>query len=220
MTEAEFEEMLNDIESIRRAVRRNNPVLRQVLASRGYAAFSLVYGLAIAAVCIPTQLFLDRSGSLAAVPAAWRTLCWIALVLLVPAAGIVKWRIFSRRIEGTDGSNYLALIKAFYGGAWFHINVPIVFAAAGGSAFAIYAGQAWYALPICSVCFALLFNSIGTVLQRNDYLVAGWFAFVSGLVSLFFVASAPFLWIAIVFGGLCVVFGLGGLLFYPRGGRE
>jgi hypothetical protein len=221
MNDAEFEGMLRDIEGIRRAVRRNNPLLRQILASRAYAIFTLVYGALIALFCLPTQFYLDRAGSLSAIPPVWKALSWIALAVLIPAAGIFKWRLFSSRIAKTEeGSNYIAIIKAFYGGSWFHLNVPIMLAAVTGVAFTIYVGQAWYSLPICAVCFALLFNNMGTVLQRKDYLVTGWYSFVSGLVSLFFVTSAPFLWVAIVFGGFCIIFGIGGLLFYPRGGRE
>jgi hypothetical protein len=220
MTETEFQEMLRDIEGIRKAVRRNNPVLRQILASRAFAIFTLAYGVLVFAFCLPLQFYLGKTGSLDAIPPAFKTLSFIALVLLLPAGGIIKWTLFRIRLAKADaGSNYMALLKTFYGGAWFHLNVPLMIAAITGVAFAISLGQAWYSVPICAVCFSLLFTNLGSALQMKEYIVSGWYFFVAGLVSLFFVTSAPFLWVAIVFGGFCIVFGVGGLLAYPRGGR-
>jgi hypothetical protein len=213
MEKSEIDTLLHDIEELRRAVRRNNPFLRQVLASRLYSAYTIVFGLLVIAFCVASQVLVARWGSFAAIPSTWRTAFLVAAGLVFLAGGGIKWILFNRRAGMIDrNANYLTVIRAFFAASWFHVNIPAYICAVAGPVFAISVGHPWYSVPACAAFLAILFNNVGVSIQRRDYLIAGWYALASGLASLAFIERAPFVWTAVVVGGFCLAFGLGGFL--------
>ncbi|HET7839382.1 MAG TPA: hypothetical protein VFL04_06450 [Rectinemataceae bacterium] len=221
MDQNELETLLHDIEELRRAVRRNNPFLRQVLSSRLYYLLTLVIGLVVLAGSLAAQVLVGTWGSFGAMPEAWRAAFYSAAAIVFLVGGGMKWVLFNRRARLIRReANYLTVIKAFYAGSWFHINVPSYLCALAGIGFAIALGHPWYALPVSFVFIALLFNNLGSGIQRPEYLVSGWYALVTALASFLFVERAPFVWLAVVLGGFCLVFAVTGLLGRDGGGER
>jgi hypothetical protein len=58
-----------------------------------------------------------------------------------------------------------------------------------------------------AVFYGFIANGGGLFVQRPEFFASGWYAIATGLISLFFVERAPFLWVMILDGGMCLVFG-------------
>jgi hypothetical protein len=217
MDQSELKTLLADLEELKRAVRRNNPFLREVVASRFFAALSIPFGLFVVAFCTGTQILIARRGSFSAVPAEWKIAAWILLGIFIIVGWVLKWRFLDRQARKVkEGANLWTVIRAVYGGSWLHLNLPAILCMLLVPVLAILAGHPWYIVPGIAVFFAFPCNGLGLIVQRPEYLVGGWYALISGLSSLFFMESAPFIWSEAIWGGFFLVFGLVGLAFKDR----
>jgi hypothetical protein len=217
MNQAELDSLLADVEELKRAVRRNNPFLREVVASRSLSAISLPLGLFIIAFCAGTQILIAQRGSFSAIPAEWKLAAWIILGLFLVVGGPVKWILLSRKARSVEeGANFFSVIRAVYGGSWLHLYLPAVICMLLVPVFAILAGHPWYIVPGVAIFVALPCNSLGLMVQRPEYLALGWYLLIAGLSSLFFMEAVPFVWAGIIYGGALLVFGIVGLVAQGR----
>ena len=107
MDQSEFESLLHDVEELKRAVKRNNPFLREVVSTRFYPMYGLIYGLLIILFCIAAQVLIAKYGSPAAVPSHWKTLAWFLFGGLVAAGAVLKWTLFLAACEEPCGRGQL-----------------------------------------------------------------------------------------------------------------
>jgi hypothetical protein len=214
-----LDSLLRDVEDLRRAVRRNSPFLREVISSRLFAAYALVFGMAVTAFCLLSQLLVGWYGSFPAIPRGWRIGFWSALVLLGAAGIVTKPLILGRRAAEVDTrATFITVIKALYGGLVSNIYAPAFLCMAVASIFAVTLGHPWYIVPAVAVFYAFYANGAGLFIQRPEFFASGWYAIAAGLTSVFFVERTPFLWIMIVYGGMCLIFGA--VSFLWGGGRR
>ena len=217
MTNEELESLKSDIDALRKAVRKANPFLRSIMTIRRYASWSIPLGLIILAYCIASHLLVRSFGSLQALPSWWATGSWIALALFLLVSGIAKWAIIGKRAAETEeGATYATAIKAVYSGGWININLPISLCILVIVAFAIWVGHPWYIVPGLSICLGLSCNALAFTADTREYLATGWYALATGFASLFFIEAAPFIWTAIVWAGVFLVYGISGLVASPR----
>ncbi|MGO8694128.1 MAG: hypothetical protein ACLQMF_10710 [Rectinemataceae bacterium] len=218
MDQSEFESLLHDVEELKRAVKRNNPFLREVVSTRFYPMYGLIYGLLIILFCIAAQVLIAKYGSPAAVPSHWKTLAWFLFGGLVAAGAVLKWTLFSRRARSlAEGANYRTVLRAVYGSTWVHIILPAVICMLFVPVVTIVAGHPWLMVAGVAVSWAFACNALGLMVQRLEFLLTGWYALISGLASLFFIEAMPFLWSGIIWGGALVIYGLVGLVGTRRG---
>jgi hypothetical protein len=221
MDKEELDRLLTDIQELKRSVRRANPFLRSVFTLRAYAFMSIPIGVATLAFCLASHFLVLHYGSFGAIPSAWKTAFWIVLGVIAATGTASKWIIVGRRAAAIEkGANFATAVKAMYGGSWVNINMALTICMAAAIAFALRAGHAWYVVPILSAGLGLVCNSIAVAVERKEYLVTGWFSLASGLLSLFFIESAPFVWTAIVCGGILFVYAASVLAFVPREEKE
>jgi hypothetical protein len=219
MSTTDLNALLRDVEELRRAVRRNSPFLREVISSRLFAAYALVLGLAAAAFCLASQILIGWYGSFPAVPPAWKTGFWLALALLGAAAAVSKPLILGRRAAEVDTrATFITVVKLLYGGMVSNIYVPAFLCMAAASIFAVTIGHPWYIVPAVAVFYAFAANGVGLFVQRPEYFASGWYALAAGIASVFFLERAPFIWTAVVAGGMCLIFGMVSLIW--GGGRR
>jgi len=217
MTSDELEILRQDIDALRRAVRKANPFLRSIMALRVYALMSVPLGALILAFCLISHFFVRSYGSFQDIPSAWKTALWIALVLIVVGSAVLKWIVVNRRAAAIEkGANFLTATKAIYGSSWANVNLPATICIFVLSAFAIYVGRAWYIVSINAIFLGLIGHSMGRAFERKELSVIGWYALASGLASLFFIESSPFIWAAIVWAGIFFAYGAAGLYYLPR----
>jgi len=212
MTNEELESLSRDIMALRKAVRKANPFLRSVVEIRDYAIISLPIGFLIIAFCLVSQFLVASFGSFEATPPWWKAASWVALALFLGFGSIAKWRIIGKRAAETErGATFLTAVRAMYGGAWANINMPIMVCVAVVIAFAILVGHPWYIIPAFGVFLGLACNALAVSVEAREYLVTGWYSLGAGLLSLFFIEGAPFVWTAVVLGGLFLVYGFSGI---------
>jgi hypothetical protein len=211
--------LLRDVEELRRAVRRNSPFLREVISSRLFAAYALVFGLVVTAFCLGSQVLVAWYGSFPGIPRGWKTGFWSALALLGAAGIVSKPLIIGRRAAQVDTrANFVTVIKVLYGGLISNIYAPAFLCMVAASVFAVTIGHPWYIVPAIAVFYTFAANGVGLFVHRPEYFVSGWYALAAGIASVFFLESAPFIWTAVVAGGMCVVFGVVSLVW--GGGRR
>lgn len=217
MTTEELDTLRRDIDDLRLAVRRANPFLRSIVAMRSYAILSIPFGLLILAFCLASHFLVLSYGSFQAVPAAWKTVSWIAFAAFLAAGWVVKWVIISKRAAQLErGATFMTAVRAMYGNSWVNLSLPATLSLVALVAFAILVGRPWYIVPAAAACLGLICLSIGQAVERKEYIATGWYSLVSGIVSLFFVESAPFIWTAVVWAGIFLVYAAAGLRYLPR----
>ncbi|HUW41520.1 MAG TPA: hypothetical protein VMV90_10940 [Rectinemataceae bacterium] len=218
MNQSELENLLHDVEELKRAVQRNNPFLREVVSARFYPAIGLAYGLVFILLCAAAQILIARYGSAASVPHAWKMAAWGVFGFLLLGGGIVKWAFFSRRARSLDkGANYLTVLRAVYGSSWAHLILPALICMVFAPVAAILSGHPWLMVAGIAIAWAFACNTLGLMVQRPEFLLTGWYALLSGLASLFFFEAAPFLWSGLIWGGALVIYGIVGLAGAKRG---
>lgn len=208
MNATDLDSLLRDIEDLRRAVRRNSPFLREVISSRLLAVYALVFGLAVIAFCLASQLLVGWYGSFSVIPRGWKIGFWSALVLLGAAGIVAKPLILGRRASEVDTrATFTTVVKVLYGGLVSNIYAPAFLCMAVASVFAVTVGHPWFIVPAVAVFYGFIANGGGIFIQRPEFFASGWYAVATGLASVFFVEHAPFLWVMIMDGGMCLVFG-------------
>ncbi|MDA8424873.1 MAG: hypothetical protein M0Z80_01950 [Treponema sp.] len=221
MDRSELDELLREVEELKRAVRRNNPLLREVVSTRFYPAIGLAYGLLFILLCAAAQILIARYGSAASVPQGWKIAAWGIFGVLLLGGGIVKWIFFSKRAKRLDAeANYLTVLRAVYGSSWVHLILPALICMIFAPVAAILSGHPWLMVAGLAIAWAFACNTLGLMVQRLEYLLTGWYALLSGLASLFFFETAPFLWSGVIWGGALVVYGAVGLARTRRSGEK
>jgi hypothetical protein len=223
MSSRDIESLVSDIEELRKAVRNNSPFLRALADSRLFAAFALPMGVFIVVFCLGTHFLIGAEGSFEAVPMGWKLAFWIFMGVFTLTAGIGKIIIMKKRAaEVKADATFATVIKAMYGGVWFHVNVPLFVCMFTSVAFPLYVGRPWYILPGTSIFLGVISNALWFLFRRAEYVVMGWYSLAAGIASLFLVESAPWIWASLVYGGAFIVFGVVGLLtpVSPREGAS
>jgi len=209
MTEKDFESLAETVEALRKSVKRNSPLLREVAASRVYGALSLPLGAFIMVFSIGTHFLLAEVGNYEALPRTWKALLWAFMGFMAIVASIVKIRFIGKKAKSiVQSASIYTVLKALYSGIWAHLNLLSAIAFVAVAAFAVVSGKPWYLVPTTALFLAVGSNTFGILVERPEYFATGWYALVAGILSLFFIESAPWLWLAAVFGGALTLFGL------------
>lgn len=217
MTDNELEHIQRDIADLRKAVKKSNPFLREVVEIRGYATWSVILGCGILAYCLVSHFLLLGGSGGPGLPQWWALLSWLLLALFFAAGAVIKWLIIDRRAREVEkGAGFGTALRALYCGEWGQLNLPIALGMLVGAAFAVWIGHPWYIVGETAFFLGLACASIVLAVDAREYLATGWYATLSSLASLFFVERAPFLWLAIVWAGIFLVYGISGL---ARGAR-
>jgi hypothetical protein len=212
MTNDELESLSRDIVALRRAVRKANPFLRSVVEIHDHAVLSLILGFLVIAFCLASHFLVAAYGSFEATPAWWKLSSWVAIVGFFALGAIAKWLIIGKRAAKTEkGATFFTVLKAMYGGVWGNMNLSILVCIAAIAAFAIQVGHPWYIIPTFGVFMGLACNAIALSVEAREYFYLGWYILAAGLLSLFFIEKAPFVWTAVMLGGIFLVYGLSGM---------
>ncbi len=213
MTTNELEELTKSVESLRRAIRINNPVLRGVASSRLYAALSFPFGIVLIGFCVVAHEASIRYGSFAAVPSALKIAALSMALVLFASGAWVKLYFTNRMVKSLDSrSGILSMARILFGGKAAELVIATFMSMAGAVVFAISVGKAWYIVPVGSILISFTAFGLDLLIDLAEYRAMAWYSLVSGFIALFRIETAPFLWTAAVLGGMLVCFGITGLL--------
>lgn len=201
-----LEELSATLAELRTAVRKNDPLLREVASSSLYPALALVMGLLLFTI----GLALHRSASENSEGRSLTAL-WVLAGFTVVAGGAVKLALSRKLATAYDPKGFSRLIGVVYGGKIAASLLTITISLCIGIGFLIKSGIPAYIVPLSAAFVAIAAQGLDQLIDLAEYRIMGWSSLVLGAVSLFFVASAPWLWSAIVFGGVFGIFGAAGL---------
>jgi hypothetical protein len=213
MDSQELENLHRDIEELKRSIRKANPFLRSIMEFRSYAILSIPFGIAILAYFIALHFISMGAGSYPVLPEALRNYAWIGLAAILFLGLVAKLVIVNRKAsEIAEGATFITATKAIYG-SWFQASIPLLVAMAVVSIFVVSIDRSWYVVPVLAVGFGIFCCNFGVATERKELFAIGWYMIASGLASLFFIESAPFLWSAVVWAGAFLSYGVAGLVF-------
>jgi hypothetical protein len=213
MDSKELENLSLEIAQLRRAVRKANPFLRSVLELKNFAIISLPFGFLVIAFCLVSRFVFLGCGRDGGFPDWWATLSWILFALFILAGAIVKWVAVTRRAAETQsGATFWTVFKAIYDGGWINLNLALSLCMVVSIVMAIHVGHPWYIVPTLAVFLGLVCNSVAQTADSSEYLWTGWYCIATGCAALFFVEKEPYLWTALVWGGIFLVYGVSGLV--------
>jgi len=196
-----------DIEELKRAVKRNDPMLHEVAAPPGWIAFSLVAAICITMFALPAHWLVIHYGSFSQIPTGYQIALFSVLGLFLVMGGAFKVRLLLGRIVELDGTaGFLRVIDSFFGNRMAHETIPLGLGMLAGSVYAFYVGHPWFALSITSFVVGVMSNRIALRANLRSYYVIGYWGVIAGLVAMPFVERAPFLWLFIIYGGMFFAF--------------
>lgn len=190
-----------DIDDLKRAVRRNDPMLHEVAAPPGWIAFSFAMAACVTLFALPAHLLVRMHGSFAGIPAGYQIVLFTVLGLFLVAGGVFKIRILLGRAVQLDGSaGFARIMDSFFGGRAAHETIPMGLGLVAGVAYAFYFGHPWVSLSVTAFIVGLMSNRIAMRGDLRAYYVIGYWGILSGLTSVPFVEQAPFLWLFLIYG--------------------
>jgi len=208
MSEPTLDSIQRDIEELRKAINKNQPLLREIADSRIFAILALPIGVLVSAFCIASHFLVAAYGSFAAVPRAWKIISALCAALFFIGGGVGKWMLLSRRAAEIErGATTMSVLRSMYGKPFFHANMPAVLCMVVIPLFAIWTGHPWYAVSAAGLFLGFAANALASIVRGPEYVAMGWFALLSSLASLFFIEGAPFLWTAAIWGGSFLLYG-------------
>lgn len=207
MDDKTIEALARDIEDLKRAVRRNEPLLNEVFDLKGWFVYSLVAGFMISAFALPLHVLLSAYGSFARIPAPWRAGLWAVVAAFLVGLGAVKLAMVARGGgHGWSAARLWKVMRSFYGGASLHVNLPSIILLATTVPLAFAAGHPWYGLSGFAMVIGVWWNMVVLQTGVRAYLALGYWSFVSGFLSLFWIETAPFLWVFAICAGMMFAF--------------
>ena len=221
MTEEELQKLFASVEELKRAVSRNNPELRAIMSPQGWVPMSLIAGVGIGLFCLPAQVLAAAYGSFESVPAPYRAALWCVFALVIVLSAVWKLILFARKSrEASPGESHSAALSAFMTGRNAHIIVPYLIVIMAAPVFLVWKGHPWYIASVVAIATCFWSNHVSTQVDRPEYTAAGWWCLVTGLASLFVIEKSPFLWLFVIYGGLCFVFAGMLMLSWRRDGQR
>jgi hypothetical protein len=210
----ELQDLQKDIDDLKRAVRRFNPFLRSIMRFRSYALLSLPFGLAILAYCLCLHFLALSGGSTSEIPEAWENAAWFGLAAIMVLGLIGKLVIVNRKVaQVEEGATFFTATKAMFGGTLSLAIAPLILLMAVASVFAVAVHHPWYVEPVLAFCFSMICTYYALATESRELVAMSWYMLLSGLASLFFIESAPFLWSAAIWAGCFLCYGICGLVF-------
>ncbi len=199
--------LMRDLEEIKAAVRRNSPILREILTARFYWWLVLTLGVAVVVFSVIMHFLVVGYGSYSAIPASLRATFWI----VAAAAGVT---LYVFRVRGV-----LSVIHAidprltfwsFFGdhdiGEFFHLYGPFLLITVTTTIWLARTGNSFYIVGTWALCLGLTCNLIAFATHLLEYYVLGYAYMIAGALSFFIPGVSASLWTGICFGGGSVAY--------------
>jgi len=218
MDDATLERLSHDIEDLKKAVKRNEPAIREIMTPPAWIWLSLGGGAAISLFALPAHVLTARYGSFPAIPPAWKAALWAMLAVFVVGGGLFKWLVIMKRSAEMGSLGTWKLFKIVIATPSVHVSLPLFGCIAAAIVFSVATGHPWYAVPASAMLFGIESNLLATRTGVRSYYSLGYWGLAWGGASLAFIESAPFLWLFAIYGGMFFAFAAGLALGRGKGG--
>lgn len=199
--------LIRDLDEIKAAVKRNSPVLREIVMAPFYWWLLLIFGLAVAAFSILMHFLVFRFGGYAGIPAAVRVAFWI----VAAAAGAVMY-VFRVRgvlllIKKIDRRlTFWSLLGDHDIGEFMHLYIPFCLIALGASISLAATGHSFYIVGTWGLWLGLTINLLAFAVHLVEFYVLGYWYLAVAALSFFVPGISASLWTALCLGGGSVVY--------------
>ncbi len=194
--------LLKDLDGIKAAVKRNSPVLREIVTARFYWWLVLSFGAAGCVFAVAMDVLVARFGGYHAIPVGILTIYW----LVAGVAGIVMYVYRVRGVLQTiHAMDPRLTIRSLFGdhtiGEFFHVYAPISALSVAATIFLSRTGNSYYIVAIWAFHIGLAWNLVGFAVHLLEYYVIGYWCLAVGVLSIVFPEVSASLWVAIGAGG-------------------
>ncbi len=199
--------LLRDLDEIKAAVKRNSPVLREIVTARFYWWLILIFGAVASLFAVAMHLLVNRFGGYDGIPVTVRAVFWA----LAAAAGITMYvfrvrgvLLTIRRID--PRLTVWTLLGDHTIGEFFHLYGPLCLIAAGVTIVLSRTGNSYYIVGTWVLVMGMTWNLLGFSVHLLEYYVIGYWCLITAALSFLFPGVSASLWVAICAGGGSVVY--------------
>ncbi len=199
--------LLRDIGEIKAAVKRNSPVLREIVTARYYWLHIVAFGLAVIVFSVLMHFLTRGYGGYAAIPAAVRTVFWIVAAAVSVSIYLYRIRGVLRTVRSIDKRlTLLSLLGDHEMGEFLLIYGPMCLIAAALTVFLSRAGQSFFIIAVWAGWFGLTLNLLAFAVHLPEFYAGGYWILATGALSIFLPGMSASLWVAVCFGGGSIVY--------------
>ncbi|MBU4316315.1 MAG: hypothetical protein KKF30_03475 [Proteobacteria bacterium] len=203
----QIDKLLNDISTIKNVLSRNRGLLQKMLLPAHFRILWYACGFGFIFFCLLFYFLIQYFGKYGDIPLLFKAVIYIAMVLYLFFMAYIKWSTLLSSAKQIDPKmTFGRVLKEFFIFRVRHIVFPIVFLYAFFIIFFICIGKAYYIIPTILMAIGLIFNFIGSITGIRQYLIAGYWFLITGILSVIFNAIPPLLVIAVSFGCGLLVF--------------
>jgi hypothetical protein len=199
--------LIRDLHEIKAAVKRNSPVLREIVTAKFYWWLIVIFGVAVAVFSVTMHFLALRFGGYAAIPASVRVVFWIVAAALGVTLYAFRVRGVLRTIRKIDRSlTFLSLLGDHDIGEFMHLYIPFCLIAVGTTIYLSAAGRPFYIVGTWGLFLGLTVNLIAFAVHLVEFYVLGYWYLVISALSFFMPGISAPLWTAICLGGGSVAY--------------
>ncbi len=217
----QIDRLITDIEAIKAAVKKQNPMMREVLAPQYFRVMALYLSACIFLICGVLQYLLSVYGSYSALPQAVQIISIAFIVFALLSAAVIKLAVIRTRTHEIDGREGLRrFLSAFYTSSIMHVYASVFLAVLAGSVFLGLRDREVFILPLAAIAAGIMIINFTSIVAVSEYYVFGYWLLVSGIASLFLVERFLLPCIMFSFGGSLVAFTAAGWFASRRRGSR
>ena len=206
---SKLEQMLQDISEIKTVINDNRPLLRHLFLPQPLRIVGIIGGLSVILFCLAFYFLNARYGSHANIPVGIKYTLYCLLLADWIFIATLKNRKIIRSMKAVDpGYSLFKVFNYLHSFQFLHMYLPmviIIFCLVGLS---IYHGQLEFIVPIISIGVGIMYNAIGVIVRIREYLIAGYWMVLTGLLAMVFPQVSPLIDCAVSIGGGIFIFGM------------
>jgi hypothetical protein len=201
--------LIRDLHEIKAAVKRNSPVLREIVTARFYWWLIVIFGVAVAVFSVTMHFLVLRFGGYAAIPPSMRVAFWIFAAALGVTLYAFRVRGVLRTIRKIDRSlTFLSLLGDHDIGEFMHLYIPFCLIAVGTTIYFSAAGQPFFIVGTWGLFLGLTVNLVAFAVHLVEFYVLGYWYLTTAALSFFMPGISASVWTAICFGGGSVAYAI------------
>jgi hypothetical protein len=180
----QIDKMMDDIASIKTVINQSKPVLQKILMPRHFRILSLIVGISIILFSLVFYYAIGRFGSYEAIPQNFKNSFFGLMVLDFMLLTVLKYFFWDRSLKKMDRAfDIPRAMEAFFSFRIVHVYLPLV---AVMVIVCVYLSRidAYYIIPTLAIGKGLMYNFIGSVTKIRQWLIAGYWFLISGVVLL------------------------------------
>ena len=183
----QIEKLIDDISSIKTVIMQNKPIIRQLLLPLPFRRFLLITGLIIIVYSILIYFLIVQFSNYAAIPEIYKNIFYGLLILTWLALIIMKYSTWLRTLKKIDSKYTLKrALKEFLTQKVIHVLLPLSFIVIFLIIYLVHFDAYRFIVPAASIGSGLIYNFLGSMTDIKQYLIAGYWFLITGILIITF----------------------------------